>query len=88
MFCTDECQARNKTFGKRAIAAMLKEYQQVADMALFGAQDVMSRHEKSRALRAIDLINERRCGRIKGKTCAGGRPQRDYVPQEKQHPQR
>ena len=73
-----------KTFGMRAVAAMFKEYQQLDDMTVFGARDstMMSRYERSRALRAINLINDKRCGRIKGRTCADDRPQRDYVSQE------
>ena len=34
----------------------------------------------TKALRPITVIKEKRCGRIKGYTCADGRPQREYVP--------
>ena len=73
-----------KTFGKRAVAAMLKEYQQLDDMTVFGAHDpsTMSKPEKSQSLRAINLVNEKRCGKIKGRTCVDRRPQRDYVSRE------
>jgi len=37
---------------------------------------------KRRALRAINLIKEKRCGKIKGRTCADGSSQRKYVPRE------
>lgn len=34
----------------------------------------------AKALRSITVTKEKRCDRIKGRTCADGRPQRDYVP--------
>ena len=74
-----------KTFGKRAVTAMLKEYEQLDDMTVFAGQDpsTMSKLEKSRALRAINLINEKRCRKIKGRTFADGMPAlRDYVSRE------
>ena len=71
-----------KLFGERAIAAMFKEYNQLNDMGVFGIvnPDSLSVEQKKKALRAINLIKEKRCGRIKGRTVADGRPQRSYIP--------
>ena len=77
-----------KTFGEVAIAAMFKEYNQLNDMKLFGKinPDTLTKEQKYKALRAINLIKEKRCGRIKGRTCADGRPQIAYVPREEATP--
>ena len=73
-----------KTFRESAIAAMFKEYNQLNDMNVFGSvnPDTLTKDQKYKALHAINLIKEKRCGRIKGRTCADGRPQRAYVPRE------
>jgi hypothetical protein len=63
---------------------MFKEYNQLNDMKVFGSvnPDTLTKTQKGKALHAINLIKEKRCGRIKGRTCADGRPQRAYVPRE------
>jgi KUP system potassium uptake protein len=73
-----------KLFGERAVAAMFKEYNQLHDMSVFGKvdPDTLTHEQKKKALRAINLIKEKRCGKIKGRTVADGRPQRDYIPRE------
>ena len=42
----------------------------------------MSREEKKRALEAVNIIAEKRCGKIKGRTCADGSKQRRYLNHE------
>ena len=73
-----------KNFGEKAVAAILKEYDQLNKLNVFGSlnPDSLSREEKRKALRAINLIKQKRCGRIKARTCADGRPQRSYVPRD------
>ena len=73
-----------KMFGERAVAAMFKEYKQLDDMGVLGRidPDSLSSEDKRGALRAINLIKEKRCGKIKGRTCADGRPQRAYTLRE------
>ena len=73
-----------KMFGERAVAAMFKEYKQLDDMkVLRRARKIdLTIDNKRRALRAINLIKDKRCGKIKGRTCADGRPQRAYTPRE------
>ena len=71
-------------FGERAVAAMFKEYKHFDDMRVFGRakKDVLTTHNKRPSLRAINLIKEKRCGKIKRHTCADGGPQRAYTPRE------
>jgi len=73
-----------KQFGKRAIAAMFKEYNQLNDLAVFGRvnPDTLTHEQKDNVLRAINLIKEKQNGIIKGGTVADGRPQRSYIPRE------
>ena len=73
-----------KTYGERAVAAMFKEYRQLNDLEVFGPvnPDTLTKDEKRLALRAINLIKEKRCGKIKGRTVADGRPTRKYIPRE------
>jgi len=67
-----------------AIAAMLKEYKQLDDLEVLGILDPnsLTREQKWRKLRTIDLIKLKRCGKVKGRTCADGSIQRKYVPRE------
>ena len=41
--------------------------------------DVLTDEEKAQALEAVNLIKQKRDGRIKGRTCADGSKQRKYV---------
>ena len=72
-------------FGERAVAAMFKEYKQLDDMKkVFGRakRADLTTSNKRRALRAINLIKEKRCSKIKGRICADGRWQRTYTSRE------
>ena len=66
------------------MAALLKEYKQLQDMSVFGrvAYESLTVEEKKKALRAINLIKEKRCGKLKGRACADGSVQRVYVPRD------
>jgi hypothetical protein len=61
-----------------AIDALFEEFSQLHDLGVFLAQygHKLTRAEKRGALRAISVVKEKRCGRIKGRTVADGRPQR------------
>jgi len=53
---------------------MLKEYKQLNDLKVFAPENpanLMDKHKRD-ALCAINLIKEKWCGNIKGKTCADG----------------
>jgi hypothetical protein len=73
-----------KRFGEKAVAAIFKEYNQLNDMMVVGRidPDELRAQHKCDALRAVNLINEKRCGRVKGRTCADGSKQKAYIPRE------
>ena len=73
-----------KLLGQKAIAAMFKEYKQLNDLTVLGRIDpkTLTAEQKRRALRAVNLIKLKRCGKVKGRTCADGSVQRKYVPRE------
>ena len=84
MFTQMSAKKGLEMFEERAWAALIKEYTQLRDMEVIGRLDPMTltKQQKRDALRVVNLIKEKRCGKIKGRTCADGRPQRKYVPRE------
>eukprot|EP00957_Ditylum_brightwellii_P010809 819479-Ditylum_brightwellii.AAC.1 len=54
----------------------MSEFKQLHNM------EALSKKDKREALRAIMFLKEKRCGRIKGRTCADGRSQRSTIPKE------
>ena len=58
--------------------ALFEEFAQLHDKRVFRAIKAtdLTGEQKSDALRAINLIKEKRDGRLKGRTCADGRKQR------------
>ena len=73
-----------EVYGEIAVAAMFKEYRQLYNQTVFGAidPDTLSLQQKKDALRAVNLIKQKRCGKMKGRTCADGHKQRKYVSRE------
>ena len=73
-----------KIFQERAVAALIKEYKQLNDMCVLGVidYDSLTAEQKAKALRAINLIKEKRDGKIKGRCCSDGSGQRKFVPRE------
>lgn len=69
-----------KKYGQPAVAALFAEYAQLEDKNVFEGVVASSLTNKQRraALRAVNLIKEKRDGRLKGRTCADGRPQRAF----------
>jgi hypothetical protein len=67
-----------KKHGQVAIDALFEEFAQLHDLGVFEPQQAskLSSPERRAALRAISVVKEKRCGRIKGRTVADGRPQR------------
>ena len=57
----------------------MKEYQQLDNLGVFEPlmPTEVSKNQKLNALNANDLIKQKRCGKIKGRTVADGRKQRD-----------
>ena len=73
-----------KKHGDRAVEALLEEFCQLDDKGVFEPKDakILTGQQKRDALRAINLIKEKRCGKLKGRTCADGRSQRGLYTKE------
>jgi hypothetical protein len=67
-----------KTHGKAAEAALMNEFAQLEELDVYEPVDprTLSKAQRMSALRAINLIKEKRDGTLKGRTVADGRPQR------------
>jgi hypothetical protein len=70
-----------KKFGDQGKAAVLVELQQLygRDVMRPVNKYVLTPTERKGALRYLMFLKEKRCGTIKGRGCADGRPQRDYM---------
>jgi hypothetical protein len=84
IFTQMSAKAGIKKHGKVAIDALYQEFLQLHDLGVFEGQDAskLSKEQRRAALRAISVIKEKRCGRIKGRTVADGRPQRSLYTKE------
>jgi hypothetical protein len=73
-----------KKHGEAAIMALFKEFAQLHDKKVFKAirASDLSKGQKRNALRAINLLKEKRDGSLKGRTCADGRKQRNWYTKE------
>ena len=86
MFTQMNAKKGIKLFGERAVAAMFKEYKQLdkgpmPGKPVFGpiSYNSLSRKEVNEALEAVNLIKEKRNGKIKGRNCANWSKQRQYL---------
>ena len=72
-------KAGYRRFGNAARDAMRKEFRQLDDKGVFDPinPSTITKSTRKQALRCINIIKEKRCGKIKGRTCADGRPQRN-----------
>ena len=91
--CINACFAQQvsankgfKEYGERAVAAMMKELIQldkgaVKDKPVIEAIEYnkISEEERRKALDAVNLIELKRDGRLKGRSCANGSKQRSYL---------
>jgi len=66
-------------FGEEALAALSAEYAQLDSLSVFTPRDasMLNWNEKKEALRTIDLIKKKRCGKVKGRSVVDGRDQRE-----------
>jgi hypothetical protein len=73
-----------KIFGQDGENAVISEMQQLHDMECIEPRKggVLTREEKRAELNYIMFLKKKRCGRIKGRGCAGGRKQRLYKTKE------
>jgi hypothetical protein len=73
-----------KLFGQAGIEAVLKELQQLHDRRVLEPKhaDALSYHERKGALQYLMFLKQKRSGKIKGRGCADGRKQREYLSKE------
>jgi hypothetical protein len=73
-----------KKFGDNGKAAVLVELQQLYDRNVMEPvmKSDLTPAERKGALRYLMFIKEKRCGKIKGRGCADGRSQREYMSKE------
>ena len=68
-----------KKHGRKAEEALMNEFAQLEELNVYEPLDpnTISREQRKGALRAINLIKEKRCGRLKGRTVADGSTQKN-----------
>jgi hypothetical protein len=73
-----------KVFGNRANEAAYGELKQLHDRVVFEPihVDSLDPKEKKRAMESLLFLTEKRDGRIKGRACANGSIQREYINRE------
>ena len=73
-----------KKFGEDGVNAVLKELQQMHDRTVvvpIKPEDV-TKEMRDKALPYLMFLKQKRCGKIKGRGCADGRRQRDFISKE------
>ena len=70
-----------RKFGARGTTAAMDELTQLHIMDTWTAMDPskISREERMRALSLLLFLKEKRTGKIKGRACINGAPQRAYI---------
>jgi hypothetical protein len=73
-----------KKYGQVAKDALFQEFSKLHDLGVFLGQhkSELTHAQKRGVLQAISVLKEKRCGRIKGRTVADGRPQRPIYTKE------
>jgi hypothetical protein len=73
-----------RRFGDKAADALISEWKQLDEKKVFHGVHFKdtSYEQRSKALRLVQLIKQKRCGKIKGRTCADGRKQKEYIKEE------
>lgn len=71
-------------FGEKGAEAVLKELKQLHDLSVVSPVHPrdMTKEEIKRALPYLMFLKRKRCGKIKGRGCADGRSQRDFISRE------
>ena len=75
-----------KLFGEKAVSAIFKELKHLNNGVLLGNPAIvhiciepLTEGDKKKTLEAVNLIKVKRCGKVKGMTCANGLRQRNFV---------
>ena len=73
-----------KEFGEAGVEAVMKELKQLDEREVISPchRSEMTEEEIKRALPYLMFLKRKRCGKIKGRGCADGRGQRDYISKE------
>jgi hypothetical protein len=73
-----------KLYGDDAVKAVLKELKQVHDRKVMTPKrsQALSAQDKRDALQYLMFLKKKRCGTIKGRGCADGRKQRQFITKE------
>ena len=73
-----------REYGQEAVAAIISKVKQFEGKKCFKAREVkeLTRLERERVFRSITLVTKKCSGKIKGRTIADGRKQRDYIPRD------
>jgi hypothetical protein len=73
-----------KLFGEKGEVAVQKELTQMHDMKAYTPMDAstLSDAEKKDAINQLMFLTEKRCGKIKARSRADGRKQREYIAKE------
>ena len=71
-------------FGEKGIASAEGELDQLHVMDTWVPEDpaMLSRSEKVRALSSLVFLKKKRSGKVKGRVCVNGEPQRSYIRKE------
>jgi hypothetical protein len=71
----------NKLFGSAGVDAVLKELQQLHDRKVVEPvqSSTLNRERKRKALTYLMFLKQKRCGKVKGRGCADGRKQREFL---------
>ena len=64
--------------------AIYTEYAQRNDQKVYKYtdQEALTQDQKDKGLKPVDLVKVKRDGRVKGRFCVDGQPQREYIPRE------
>ena len=73
-----------RKFGERGATAAISELTQLHVMDTWTVMDPtkLTRDDRTKALLSLLLFKEKQCGKIKGRACVNGAPQRAYIPKE------
>ena len=73
-----------KRFGEKWIAAAKGELTQLHVMDTWVLEDptMLSRAEKVKSISSLMFLKEKRSGKVKGRMCVNGAPQRAYISKE------
>ena len=84
MFAQFTADKAIKRFGKLAVDALIKEFCQLENLKVFKpvfAHD-LTFEQRTKALRSINLVEQKRTGKIKGRSVADGSTMKDWYPKE------